>query len=439
MLEKVDLLIRHGLVITCDDQDHIWNDADIAIKGSEIIAIGPDLPYQPSSVIDATNHVVLPGLINAHMHETLTRGICEDLPLNRWLEEICFPLDRAYDPEAVRAAAMMNQIEMIRGGVTTFLDIYRYPDVAAEVSVASGLRAFIVPQIIIEPPLVGESVESAEAFVSKWKGRNPLITPGFGPHAPYSCPPKVYKQLTRLAEYYDVPLHTHLAETCWEVNKIKEKYGCSPVEYLDMIGVLNPRLSIAHGVWLTPNEIRLLASYDVGVVYNPTSNMKLASGVAPVNEFLSAGMKVALGTDSNLSNNNLDMFEEMRVGALLQKFARSDASILPCHTMLRIATCGGAEVLKVQHLIGSLEPGKQADIILVDLNQPHLWPLIQNSEYQNLINHLVYSANAADVTHTIVAGKVLMAERQVLTLEMEMVSKMVQEAAQNLLKRARLI
>lgn len=434
-VETVELLIRSGLVVTGDEQDRILPGADIAVRGDRIVAIGHNLTNPATTVIDAGRHVVLPGLVNAHMHETLTRGICEDLPLNRWLEEICFPLDRSYTPGVIRAAALMSQIEMIRGGVTTFVDIYRHPAAAAEVAETSGLRAVLTPQVITDPPLVGETIESAEEFVSTWKGRNPRITPGFGPHAPYSCPPEVYRRLAGLAESYDVPLHTHLAETRWEVEVIRERYGCSPVEYLLKAGALSPRLSTAHGVQLTPAEMSLLAGRGVSVVYNPTSNMKLASGAAPVIELLEAGVKIGLGSDSNLSNNNLDMFEEMRLGALLQKLHRNDATAAPCRAMWHMATLGGAQALGMQQQIGSLEAGKQADIILVNLDQPHLWPLIQG-RYNNLIEHLVYSANAADVTHTIVAGKVLMSDRRVLTLDVAEARYEVEEATQQLLQRA---
>lgn len=434
-VETLDILIRGGLIVTCDEQNNILPGADIAVRGGQIVAIGFSLNQTAELVIDASHHAVLPGLVNAHMHETLTRGICEDLPLDRWLEQICFPLDRSYTQEIMRAAAFLSQLEMIRGGITTFLDIYRYPNAAAEVAERSGLRAVIAPQIITDPPLVGESIESAEEFVSTWKGRSSLITPAFGPHAPYSCPPGVYKHLAELSESYGVPLHTHLAETRWEIEVIRERYGCTPVEYLEQAGALSPLLSVAHGVHLTQADINLLASHGVSVVYNPTSNMKLASGVAPVIELMEAGVKVGLGTDSNLSNNNLDMFEEMRIGALLQKFSRSNATVMPCQTMWLMATRGGAQVLGMEQQIGSLEVGKQADIILVDLEQPHLWPLIRG-EHTNLIEHLVYSANSADVTHTIVAGKVLMMERQVLTLDMAEVRMAVKEATEQLLKRA---
>ncbi len=434
-MAAVELIIQGGLVITMDEDRRVLNPGDVAVVGDQISAVGSDLGVEAGTVIQADNRAVMPGLINAHTHETLTRGLAEDLPLNRWLEELCFPLDRAYTPEIMRASAMMNQLELIRGGVTTFLDIYRHPAACAKVAEVSGLRGIFAPQIIADPTGVGESLETAETFVADWVGRNPRITPALGPHAPYSCPPKTYQRSAELAEEYDVPLHTHLAETRWEIDTIADRFGLTPAEHLDNLGVLGPRLSVAHGVFLTPTDIELLRERDVSVVYNPTSNMKLASGVAPIPDLLAAGVRVGLGTDSNLSNNNLDMFEEMRLGAFLQKLHRADAAALPCQDVLALATIDGASALDMADSIGSLEAGKQADIILIDLDQPHLWPLFEGGQL-NVIEQVVYSASAADVTHTIVEGQILMAERQVQTLASEVVREAVDEAGARLLRRA---
>ena len=435
MPERVDILIRKGLVLTQDSEHHIYHDTDIAVRDGQITAIGKSLPFKSDLEIDAQHKVVMPGLVDAHMHETLTRGVCEDLPLNRWLEEICFPLDRSYTPEVMQAAALMCQLEMICGGITTFVDIYRHPAACAKVALRSGLRAIFVPQIMIDPSDVGETIEAAEGFVSDWKGRNPRITPGFGPHAPYSVTPDAYKELAYLAEKYDVPLHTHLSETQWEVNLIQERYGCTATEMLLQAGALNPRLSVAHAVYLTDKDVSLLVEHGVGMIYNPTSNMKLASGIARIPDYLSAGLTVGLGTDSNLSNNNLDMFEEMRLGALLQKLGRADATALPVQTVLDMATRFGARALGMEEQIGSLEVNKQADIILLDLKQPHLWPIIEG-KYENIEKQMVYSASGSDVTHTIVAGHVLMADRQVLTLDLEEAYQAVYAATSILMHRA---
>ncbi|KAF0110579.1 MAG: Amidohydrolase [Chloroflexi bacterium] len=435
MPEQTDLIIRNGLVVTQDQEHHIWLNTDIAVRDGKIIAIGKELDYQADYQIDGKHKAVIPGFVDAHMHEALTRGVCEDLPLDRWLEEICFPIDRCHAYEYMHAAALMNQLEMIRGGITTFIDIYRFPDACAKVALRSGLRAIFVPQIMITPSDVGESVESAEQFVSDWKGRSPLITPGFGPHAPYSLPVEGYTKLAELAEKYDVPLHSHLSETLWEVGIIKERYGCTATEMLQRAGALSPRLSVAHGVHLTDSDVGLLVEQGVGLAYNPSSNMKLASGVARIPDYLKAGLVVGLGTDSILSNNNLDMFEEMRLGAMLQKIDRGDATALPVRIMLDMATRSSASVLGIQNKVGSLEVGKQADIILLDLNQPHLWPIIEG-RFENIEEQIVYSASAGDVSHTIVAGKVLMEDRKVLTLDIDEAFEAVQQATASLLKKA---
>lgn len=436
----VDLLIQGGLVITINQDDQILSDADVAVKDGRIIAIGPNLKIQADQIISAKGKAVLPGLVDAHMHETLPRGFCEDLPLDRWLVEVCFPLDRSYTFDIMHATALMNQAEMILGGITTFIDIYRYPAACAEVVVQSGLRGIFAPQIMSDPPLVGETVDSAENFVSEWcmnKKSDRVIT-AFGPHAPYSCTPIDLRRIADLAEKYESLIHSHLAETLWEVNVIKERHGCSPAEYYDVNGLLSKRLSVAHGVHLTDKEMGLLNERNVSVVYNPTSNMKLASGIAKVKALKQAGITVALGTDSNLSNNNLDMWEEMRTGAILQKLGNDDATALPCKTILRMATIEGARAFGLEDQIGSLEIGKKADMILIDLNKPHLWPLL-DGDLNNIIEHLVYSANAADVSSTIVNGKLLMVDRSLTTLDLPEIKKLVDAAINKLLKTAGLI
>lgn len=431
-----DLLIRDGHVITMDPMGTRYPAADIAIRDGVITAMGPKLEQRGKTEIDAHGNAVLPGLIDCHMHETLMRGLCEDLPLMRWLEEICFPKDRAERPEHVRAAATMNQLEMIRGGITTFIDIFRFPREAAAVAEESGLRAIFSPQVIDQPAGAGETLESNLEFIEAWKDRQPgRIFTWFGPHAPYSVSAETFRQMRDLAERYDVGIHTHLCETQDEVEQFLKQHGKTPVEYLNDLGLLSSRLLVAHAVHLTDADIHLLAEHDVAVAYNPTSNMKLASGVARVPELLAAGVRLGLGTDSNLSNNNLDMFEEMRLGALLQKLWRSDAETLPCELVLRLATSRAAECLGLGDQVGSLQVGKRADIIIVNLHAPHLWPVIPEPR-SNVIEQLVYAANAADVLTTIVDGRVLMQDRQVLTLDENQAEQMVHEAALDLMRLA---
>jgi 5-methylthioadenosine/S-adenosylhomocysteine deaminase len=434
--QQQDLLIRDGYIITMDDMGTRYRNGDISIQDGLITAIGPRLDFQTKTEINANGNAVMPGLIDCHMHETLLRGLIEDLPLKRWLEEVCFPKDRAFQPHHVKAAAYMNQLEMIRGGVTTFVDIFRFPGEAAVVAELSGLRGIFCPQVIDDPPGAGETLDSNLVFIEQWKDRLPgRIYTWFGPHAPYSCNKKTYQKMAELAEKYDVGIHTHLAETQDEIDLFRGRYSKTPVEYLDEIGLLSPRLLVAHGVHLSKRDINLLADHDVAVVYNPSSNMKLASGVARVPELLDAGVRVGLGTDSNLSNNNLDMFEEMRLGAMLQKLSRGEAEALPCDQILRMATNLAAECLGLGDRIGSLEVGKRADIILVDLHTPHMWPIVPEPR-SNVIEQLVYSASAGDVLTTIVDGSVLMKDRRVLTIDQDEAERIVQEAATDLIQRA---
>lgn len=435
--EKVyDLIIRNGWVITLDSMGTRHQSADIAVKNGKIDAIGKSLSGKGHHEIDAGGNAVLPGLVDAHMHMTLLRGVGDDLPLMRWLYEVMFPKDAEIQSDHIHAAAIMNQAELIRGGVTTFLDIFRFPEESAAVAEASGLRGIFCPQIIDEPAGAGETLESNLAFIDTWHDRVPeRLYTWFGPHAPYSNFPETYKKIAQYAEELDIGFHTHLGETQDEVDQIWGKYGKTSVELLLDVGALNPRLSIAHGIYLSASDIDLLARHGVGVVHNPSSNMKLASGVAPIPALLKAGVKVGLGTDSNLSNNNLDMFEEMRLAAFLHKLTQNDPSILPCEQVLRMATLGSASCLGMEKLIGSLEVGKRADIIILDMNQPHLSPLLPEPN-TNVIEQLVYSASAGDVITTIVEGQILMQDRKLLTLEWDQARAVVLEKAQDLIARA---
>ena len=435
-LQQQDLVIRNGHILTMDKEGRRYQSADIAVNQGVITEIGCALDVKGAKEIDANGNAVLPGLINCHTHETLLRGLIEDLPLMRWLNEICFPKDKAFQAAHQRAAALMTQLELIRGGTTTFIDIFRYPEEAAAIAEDSGLRAIFSPQLIDEPAGAGETLESTVAFIEKWNKRVPgRIFTWFGPHAPYSVKKETFIKIVELAEKYDVGIHTHLAESSSEVEQFMEKYGKTSVYFLDELGVLSSRLLVAHAIHLTDHEIELLARRDVAVAYNPSSNMKLASGVARIPDLIQAGVRVGLGTDSNLSNNNLDLFEEMRVGAMLQKLWRKDAEAMPCEQVLRLATSDAAVCLGLQDQVGSLEAGKRADIIIVDLHAPHMWPVLPEPG-SNIIEQLVYSASAGDVLTTIVDGEVLMHDREFFTLDEKEIEVIVHEAALDLIRVA---
>jgi 5-methylthioadenosine/S-adenosylhomocysteine deaminase len=330
----------------------------------------------------------------------------------------------------------MSQLEMIKAGITTFVDIFRYLAECAEVALQSGLRAVLSPQIIETPAGAGETLESTCRFIEVWRDRVPgRIFAWFGPHAPYSCSPELYRRVVELAEHYGVGIHTHLSETRDEVEQIRSRHGVSPVAFLNRLGALGPRTLAAHCVAISDEDIGILKRRDVAVAHNPTSNAKTASGISPLLKLIEAGVRVGLATDSNLSNNRLDMFAEMKMSALLQKLAHGDAAALPSYQALRLATIEGARCLGLDRDIGSLEVGKKADIILVDFEQPHLWPLVVG-EGGNVITHIVYAACAADVHTTIVDGQILMRNHQVRTLDEKAAQDIVSAAAADLLRRA---
>ncbi|MEW6244100.1 MAG: amidohydrolase [Bacillota bacterium] len=431
-----DLVVSGVTVLSMDpvigDIENGW----IAVTGARICAVGSGKPGPAKQEIRLPGGIALPGFVNTHMHETLTRGLCEDLPLDRWLSEVCFPLDAVYLPEHMRAASLMNQLEMIRGGITTFLDIYRYPGEAAEVALRSGLRAVFAPQVIDSSPKSGETLENTLELFDAYHGASGgRISVWFGVHAPYSCEPGTYQRARALANERGTGLHTHVAETRWEVEYAMSRWGRTPVAALLELGAADGLTLFAHCVHVDQADIRLLAERGVHVSYNPTSNMKLASGTAPVPAMLDSGVNVGLGTDSNLSNNNLDFFEEMRTGACLQKLMTGDASCLPVRKMLEMATVDGAACLGLSGKIGSITPGKRADIILVRTDAPHMLPRIRGKR-SNRLESLVYSASSSDVDTTIVDGRVLMLHGRPMTLDPAEVAEEADRAAKDLCARA---
>jgi 5-methylthioadenosine/S-adenosylhomocysteine deaminase len=436
--EKVDLIIENGIILTRHDSKNFKG--SICVKEDKIIAVGKasriSRRFRAEKYLDAKGKVVLPGIVNAHMHECLLRGLCEDLPLMEWLKQICLPAERALKKKHMRAAALLNQLEMIKSGTTSFVDIFRYQDEAAKVAKISGLRAVLSCQIMDECYKT-ETIATNEKLVKKWnKKENYRISAWFGAHSPYTCSEETLLKVKEMAKKYQVGIHIHLSETKEEVEKIKKEHGVSPVEYLDKIGFLGSEVHAAHCVHLSRRDTAILKKRGVTVAYNPTSNMKLASGVAPILMLLSEGLNVGLGTDSFLSNNNLDMFEEMRFGSYLQKLSQKDASALPCREMIKMATMGGAMCFRMEKEIGSLEVGKKADLILVNLNSPHLYPIFLK-EPTNLVENLVYSANGGDVDTVIVDGKILMENRRVRTLCEEEVLRFAESAALDLYAKAK--
>ena len=364
----------------------------------------------------------MPGLVNAHTHApmTLLRGLADDLRLDVWLMGYMMPVERQFvSPEFVRLGTLLGCAEMIRSGVTCFADMYYFEDDVAQATAEAGLRA-VCAQTVLKFPVPDardyeEALDKTRDFLQNWKG-HPLIVPAVGPHAPYTCTQDILQATAALACEFDVPLLIHLSETNQEVENSRNEHGMPVIPYVKKQNVFDAKVLAAHCVHLDEGEIKTLLHHKVGVAHNPSSNLKLASGFAPVSKMLEAGLKVGIGTDGPASNNDLDMFEEIRLAAFLAKGTSGDPTILPAPTALMMATRMGAEALQLGHITGTLEPGKHADLILIDISRVHNSPRFRR-EPDAIFAQLVYSAQATDVTDVMVEGRWLMRDQQLLTIK----------------------
>ena len=423
--EDVALVVTGGTVVTMDSSRRVLSPGAVAIDGDRIVGVGPPdeigRAFSSKHVIDATGKIVLPGLINTHGHApmVLYRGLADDLALKEWLEKYIFPAEaKTVSPEMVRVGTRLAALEMIQSGTTTFADMYYFEEEIAKATKAAGLRA-VLGQTIIRFPVPDaktpeDELARTEAFIKAFKG-DPLITPAVAPHSAYTLEKHTLLASRDLAAKHGVPLLIHLAETEDEVRTSQEQSGLTPTGYLESIGFWAPRTLAAHGVWVTDEDIAILKRRGVGVAHNPESNMKLASGTAPVPKYLAAGVALGLGTDGAASNNDLDMFEAMRQASFLHKLQSRDPRAVPAVTALEMATLGGARALGMEEEIGSLSVGKRADLIVVGMRRAR-----QTPRYDAL-SHLVYATHGDDVETTIVNGQVLMLERKMLTLDEEAV------------------
>ena len=417
----ISLLVTGGTVVTMDAKGDVIPDGAVAVDHDAIVEVGSsdDLTkkYEAANRIDARGQIVLPGLVNTHTHApmVLFRGLADDLALKDWLEKDIFPAEaKTVSPDFVRIGTRLAALEMIESGTTTFADMYYFEDDIAQAVHEAGLRGVLGQSVIRFPvadaPTPADALKRAEAFIEKWKN-DPLITPAVAPHAPHTVEGPTLQAARALANKYNVPLLIHLAETQDEVKTVEDAHHLTPTAYLDSLGIWNGRSLAAHAVWLTDADMAILAKKGVGLAHNPASNMKLASGIAAVPKWLSHGILAGLGTDGAASSNDLDMFEAMRLAALLQKVATLDPRALPARQTLELATTRGAAALGLGAAIGSLEPGKQADLITVAVDDARQTPMFDP------ISHLVYVCHGDDVRTTIVAGRVLMRDRRVLTLD----------------------
>ncbi len=415
-----DLVISGGTVVTMDATRRVIENGALAIKDGRILAIGTSTEvkakYAGRENIDANGKLIIPGLINGHTHipMTLFRGLADDLDLNEWLTKFIFPAEAKNVTEAfVRAGTRLGLAEMIRGGTTTYCDMYYFEDAIADETSRAGVRA-VLGETVIDFPVADnktntEAMAYTERFVKKWQG-NSLITPAIAPHAPYTVSEEHLKAARAFSDRTKAPIVTHVAETQKEVDDTTKLHGARPVEYLDRIGFLNDRVIAAHVVFANAAEIAILKSKGVGVVHNPQSNMKLASGVSPVPAMMSAGVSLGLGTDGAASNNDLNMWEEMDTAAKLHKLTSGDPKVLSAQQAFELATISGARALHLENEIGSLEVGKRADVVIVDTDDLNQTPLY------SVYSSLVYTTKADDVRTVVIEGRVVMRDRKLLTL-----------------------
>lgn len=429
----ISLVIENGTAVTMAKGEAPVTGARIVVRDGRIADIGRigDVPLPSNGrfeKIDATDAIVLPGLINAHTHAAMTlfRGLADDLPLKQWLFEKIFPAEAAVlNPETVYWGALLGCLEMIASGTTCLVDGYFFQDQTIQAVHAAGLRG-LMAQGVIDFPAPGvpdpqDNIRPAREFIEKWVGFSDLITPGIFCHSPLTCSARTLRNAWEISKEHGLPLQIHLSETVEEVKETITRYGKRPVHYLDELALLDSSLIAAHGVHLDRGEIDRLAESGVKIVHVPESNMKLGSGVAPVADMMRAGIAIGLGTDGCASNNDLDLFCEMETAAKSAKVFDRDPLSLDAGTALGLATTGGAAVMGLEGEIGTLEKGKRADIIVVDLGAPHLCPLYDP------VSAMVYSANGSDVRDVIVNGRILMRKRQFTTIDADEVMGKVRE------------
>jgi len=424
---QIDLIVEGDYVVSMDEAGTIIEDGAVAIDDGLILAVGTAeeiaSDYSAREVLKGDRRIVLPGLVNGHSHAamTLLRGVADDLALMDWLNNYIFPAEVQFvDPEFVRIGTELACWEMIRGGTTTFVDMYYFPDTIAEVVESCGMRALISTTVIDQrspdAESADDSLDKGVGFIERWKGKNSRITPIFGPHANYTLNAEQLQATRAAAMELGVPISIHLSESPFEVQYSQDTYGMTSIDLFEHIGFFEGPTIAAHVVWPMEDEIPILVDRKVGVIHNPTSNMKIASGIAPIAEMLEAGVRIGIGTDGAASNNDLDLWEEMRLASLLQKVDRMDPEVMSATTVLTMATRGGATAIGLGDDIGSLEVGKKADLIQVAFDDVHHVPTY------DVVSHLVFVTDEQDVASVVVDGKVLMREGDMLTIDTERVT-----------------
>jgi len=429
-MNRADILIHNGMILTMDEENTVIPDGSLTISEDTIRFVGSnsEASMDAEKILDAEGGLILPGLINSHTHAAMTlfRGLADDLPLMDWLNGYIFPVESKMNDEFVRVGTLLACAEMIMSGTTTFCDMYLFEDEVAHAAREAGMRC-LVGEVLYDFPspnygLIEDGLRYTESLIQKWRD-DPLVSIAVEPHSLYTCSPELLAASNALALDYHVPLIIHVAETLSEIAEVTKRYGKGPIDHLHSLGILGPHLIADHCVHLNERDIERIAEHGVKAVDNPESNMKLASGISPVPEMLAAGVTVGLGTDGCASNNNLDLFGEMDMAAKSHKIKNLDPTVMNALTVARMATIEGAKVLGIDTVTGSLEVGKKADVIVLDMDKPHLTPMY------NPFSHLVYTVSGHDVRHTIINGSVVMENRSLRTLDIIEVMAMAKEKA----------
>lgn len=441
MNEQADILLINAVVLTMDTEMAIYEPGAVAVRGDSIAAVGPQAEiqgrFQVGEIIDCRGSVLMPGLVNAHTHVpmTLLRGLADDLRLDVWLLGFMMPVEREFvNEEFVRLGTSLACSELIRSGVTTFNDMYYYEAEVARATAASGLRA-VAGQTVLKFPSPDaqsfeESLARADEFIQAWKG-HPLIVPAVAPHAPYTCTEEILHACTDLALKHDVPLHIHLAETALEVENSRKEHGIPVIPYVKQNRIFEAKVIAAHCVHIDEGEIRTLLRAGAGVAHNPSSNLKLASGVAPVTRMRKLGIPVGIGTDGPSSNNDLDMFEEIRLASFIAKGTSGDPTVIPAAEALLMATRIGAQSLHLGHLTGSLEVGKRADLILVHIDPLHNAPRFRRDP-AGVYAQIVFASKSTDVSDVMVNGRWVMRAHRLTSLDEEALLAEAREVARRI-------
>ncbi len=440
-MKECNTILKNALILTMDNNCTQYQQGAVAINDGAIVAIGPEdailKSWNGKDIIDCQGKVLMPGLINTHTHVpmTLLRGLANDLRLDVWLMGYMMPVEREFvSPEFVRLGTQMGCAEMIRSGVTTFNDMYYFEDEVATATAEIGMRA-VVGQTVMkfsapDAASYDDSLDLSIELIKKWKDHH-LIVPAIAPHAVYTCPAEVLEAVVEIAKQYDATVHFHVSETADEVVNMRKQSGMPVVPYIKKLGMLDTKLIAAHCVHVDDGEIRTMRRAGTGIAHNPSSNLKLASGFAPTARMMEMGAKVGIGTDGAASNNDLDMFEEMRLASLIAKPVAGDPTVLPARQVLEMATRIGAEVLHLDHITGSLEVGKRADIIVLDIfpihNQPHF-----KRDSENIYAQIVYASKASDVTDVMVDGQWLMRNKTLLTIDEDALIRQAKPVAEQI-------